>query len=257
MPPTLSLHGIDGCPAGWLVTSWHPDENISAHIYSTLEQFASQLSPDHIVAIDMPIGMPCPSHYPRACDTSARQALGSRACCVFSAPCRGVLDYLHDYRGACSWHKEATGKGISCQAFNILPKIHQLDNFLSSQPAIASFHEVHPEISFTHINGGDHSISPLLTRKASPEGAKARGNLIEQAFPGNMLNPAAIESLQQSLGPKTKHGKTRWALNDLHDALAALWSAHRIHSGEAITYPGPADQPASQDHTGKTMLIKA
>ena len=253
MPPTPSLHGIDGCPAGWLVTSWHPDESISAHIYSTLEQFASQLSPDHIVAIDMPIGMPQPDHYPRTCDIAARQALGSRACCVFSAPSRGVLEHLDDYAAACAWHREATGMGISCQAFNILPKIHELDQLLSRQPELASFHEVHPELSFAHINAISGQASPLLTKKSSPDGTQARLELIEHAFP----NLAELTTFYQNLGPKTKHGKTRWALNDLYDAFAALWSAHRILTNTAQSFPSKNTGKAPTDATGKTMHIEA
>ncbi|MDG1358305.1 MAG: DUF429 domain-containing protein, partial [Akkermansiaceae bacterium] len=60
--PTPQLYGIDGCPAGWLVLS-QPQGNkldvaISASIYPTLDQLATELHADDIVAIDMPIGMP-------------------------------------------------------------------------------------------------------------------------------------------------------------------------------------------------------
>ena len=263
MPSTPTLHGIDGCPAGWLVLSQKADNSgsLSARIFPTLDQLAPHLRADHIVAIDMPIGMPAPDHYPRACDVAARQLLGSRACCVFSAPCRGVLSHLHHYPSASSWHKHATGKAISCQVFNILPKINQLDTFLSLHPGIASFHEIHPEVSFAYMNGSNGKPTPILTKKTSPEGAQARADLIEQAFPTTLHNSEVMESLQQNLGPRSKQGKPRWALNDLYDAFAALWSAHRImtHSAEVL----PADHSAQPktlqqiDATGKTMQIKA
>ena len=73
MPTTPTLHGIDGCPAGWLVLSQKQDASLSARIFPTLDQLAPHLRADHIVAIDMPIGMPAPDHYPRACDLAARQ----------------------------------------------------------------------------------------------------------------------------------------------------------------------------------------
>ena len=263
MLTTPTLHGMDGCPAGSLVLSQKADNSgsLSARIFPTLDQLAPHLRADHIVAIDMPIGMPAPDHYPRACDVAARQLLGSRACCVFSAPCRGVLSHLHHYPSASSWHKHATGKAISCQAFNILPKINQLDTFLSLHPGIASFHEIHPEVSFAHMNSSNGKPSPLLLKKTSPEGAKARVALIEQAFPTALHNSEVMESLQQNLGPRSKQGKPRWALNDLYDAFAALWSAHRImtHSAEVLPEDHSA-QPKTQpqlDATGKTMQIKA
>jgi len=255
MPSTPTLHGIDGCPAGWLVLSQKADNSgsLSARIYPTLDQLAPHLRADHIVAIDMPIGMPTPDHYPRACDIAARRLLRSRACCVFSAPCRGVLSYLHHYPSASSWHKHATGKAISCQAFNILPKINQLDTFLSLHPGIASFHEIHPEVSFAYMNGANGKPTPILTKKTSPEGAQARLALIEQMFP----KLPELTTLHQQLGPRSKHGKTRWALNDLHDAFAALWSAHRIMSNTAQSFPSEHASKAPIDATGKTMQIKA
>ena len=172
-----------------------------------------------------------------------------------------MLSHLHHYPSASSWHKHATGKAISCQAFNILPKINQLDTFLSLHPGIASFHEIHPEVSFAHMNSSNGKPSPILLKKTSPEGAQARVALIEQAFPTALHNPEVMQSLQQNLGPRSKQGKPRWALNDLYDAFAALWSAHRImtHSAEVL----PADHSAQPktlqqiDATGKTMQIKA
>lgn len=259
MLTTPTLHGIDGCPAGWLVLSQKADNSgsLSARIYPTLDELAPHLRADHIVAIDMPIGMPAPDHYPRACDVAARRLLGSRACCVFSAPCRDVLSHLHHYPSASSWHKQATGKAISCQAFNILPKINQLDSFLSLHPGIASFHEIHPEVSFAHMNSSCAKPSPILLKKTSPEGAQARVALIEQAFPAAFHKPEVMESLQQNLGPRSKHGKPRWALNDLHDALAALWSAHRIMTHNAENLAKDQSTQPQLDATGKIMQIKA
>lgn len=262
MPPAPTLYGIDGCPAGWLVLSQPQGDiqaaPISASIYPTLDQLAPLLESDHIVAIDMPIGMPEPGHYPRTCDTTARQALGSRACCVFSAPCRGVLEHLNDYPAASTWHRSATGKAISRQAFNILAKIDELNTFLSRQTGIiASFHEVHPELSFAHMNASSGKASPILAKKSSPEGAQARATLIEQAFPQSPPLRELIQGLQPSLGPKTKHGKTRWALNDLYDAFAALWSAHRISTHTAQSFPSEHASKAPIDQTGKTMRIQA
>lgn len=255
MLSTPTLHGIDGCPAGWLVLSQKADNSgsLSARIYPTLDELAPHLREDHIVAIDMPIGMPDPGNYPRTCDVAARQALGPRACCVFSAPCRGVLDQINHYSAASAWHKHATGQGISCQAFNILPKINQLDTFLSRQLGIATFHEVHPELSFAHMNTSSGKASPLLTKKSSTEGEQTRAKLIEHAFP----TLPELTTLHQQLGPRSKHGKTRWALNDLHDAFAALWSAHRIMSNTAQNFPSEHASKAPIDATGKTMQIKA
>jgi hypothetical protein len=97
----------------------------------------------------------------------------------------------------------------------------------------------------------------VLTKKSSPDGSQTRIALIEQAFPGNLQNPAAMDRLNQSFGPRSHHGKPRWALNDLYDAFAALWSAHRIIANNADVIPAAHLGNPARDATGKIMQIQA
>src|SRR5215211_5272209 len=85
-----------------------------------------------LIAVDMPIGLP--SGAPRddgrrRADAEARAFLGPRrAASVFSAPCRPTLAAT-SYREACDLEVRARGggKGLSQEAYNIIPKIRDVD----------------------------------------------------------------------------------------------------------------------------------
>lgn len=78
-----------------------------------------------VVAIDIPIGL---FDGPRACDSEARKLLGQpRGSSVFSAPCRASLS-AENHRAANAANVRVTGKGLTCQAWGIAPKIKQVDD---------------------------------------------------------------------------------------------------------------------------------
>ncbi|MGA2402911.1 MAG: DUF429 domain-containing protein [Syntrophobacteraceae bacterium] len=63
---------------------------------------------------------------------------------------------------------------------------------------------------------------PLEYSKRPGFGFMERFRLVEQSYCG------AAEDIRQSIQPKDASG------HDILDALAALWSAQRIHSGTAV-----------------------
>ena len=72
------------------------------------------------LAVDMPIGLP--DDGPRLADQQARRRLGARRSSVFPTPVRATLDAV-DYPDALAISRRVSGKGLSKQAFNLLPRI--------------------------------------------------------------------------------------------------------------------------------------
>ena len=111
------------------------------------------------------------------------------------------------------------------QSWGIVPKIRELDAFLRSHPRLQPLvWEAHPEVSFRKMGG---RLAPLHAKK-SPEGRLERQRLISTRFGS---------AYKQALGGLPPGG---WAMDDLLDAFAVLWTARRIAEGRAVTLPsGP------------------
>lgn len=226
--------GVDGCRSGWLAvieSAGQLDALIAPDLDTILTTTGAVL-----IGIDIPIGIP--DQGSRSCDLLARKLLGRlRASSVFPAPVRACLK-IGDYQELSSLHKSVDGRGLTKQAFHLLPKIRQIDDSLVRMPEVASrVREVHPEVSFTIWNGG----RPMRFNKATPEGRREREQLIEREWPGQR------ERLVQGLRGN------RFEVDDLNDACAALWSARRIAAGTARVLPANAER----DSRGLLMRIEA
>ena len=126
---------------------------LRAEILTTTQLFADATS-FTTIAIGIPIGLARNGN--RMCDKRARTLLGApRSSSVFSAPPRDVLR-ANSYVDACDRSFGVCGKRISRQAFGILAKIRDVDAELqNAAPLIARVHEVHPEVSFAVMAGGE------------------------------------------------------------------------------------------------------
>lgn len=177
----MRVAGIDGCRGGWcLVTGTGSPRalKIEVGVYPTFKTTIDAAKDAAHIAVDIPIGLG--ERGGRACDLLARQALGGRWMCVFPAPTRPVLAAA-TYSEANRLHRDLCGKGLSRQAFGIMPKIAEVDGFLRSRPGSADrVWEVHPETCFAALNGG----APLLIRKAAKDGLLARRALLRRFVPG-------------------------------------------------------------------------
>jgi hypothetical protein len=101
---------------------------------------------------------------------------------------------------------------MSRQAYGILRKVDEVDDLLSKDPRLMRrMIEVHPEVSFAEWKGG----RALSYAKRKAKGRKERCNHIAKIWPGE------IERLRERL-PRSKY-----AVDDLHDAFAALWTMRR------------------------------
>ncbi|MBN9413833.1 MAG: DUF429 domain-containing protein [Candidatus Eremiobacteraeota bacterium] len=118
------------------------------------------------VAVDMPVGLPGPGQS-RDCEPAARRLLGPRRHSVFTTPPRRYLK-ARDFSEV---------QGMSLQSFHLLPKIRELDHWMTPARQARVF-EAHPELVFTRLAGG-----PLQHSKKTPEGRNLREKLLAQTLP--------------------------------------------------------------------------
>lgn len=185
------------------------------------------------VGVDMPIGLPGQAQ--RQSDSQARELLGPRRSSLFWTPPLCVLDAT-DHPEANRLSRENTGRGLSIQAFHLLPKVREVRAVLTpedlSPQAWPQAAEVHPETSFAVLAG-----QPMSASKRQPAGKAER--------------MAALAPEFDNLGtaPPSLSGATP---DDLLDAAAAAWTTRRMAASAAMVL-GQDDL----DETGYPMAIWA
>ena len=181
--------------------------------------FELSAAPD-LLAVDIPIGLP--SSGSRECDVQARRLLGrGRASSVFPAPIRRVLT-ASSHAEASESRFLAEGKRISIQAWAIVPKIREVDEFMrGTHPTRDRVREVHPEVCFYYMAGG----RPMSAAKKRKAGREERAALLRVQFG---------ESVDAALGDRRRLG---CEADDILDAFAALWTARRIRGGNEVCLP--------------------
>jgi predicted RNase H-like nuclease len=194
--------------------------------------------------IDIPIGLAEADS--RQSDVEARRKLGSRGVCVFPAPLRSTVEGTLDdasYAKASRFQSKdhVRGKGLSQQAWRLLPKIRQVDAFLRGNMSESRrILAVHPEVSFCIWNGN----IPIASRKRTGNGRAQRARLIDDQWPGQ--RDRLLTTLRSDRAG-------RFAVDDLHDAFAALCSMRRYRMGRAIGLP----RTTQKDARGLPMQIIA
>jgi len=214
--------GVDGAKHGWIAI-WRGASGLEFDVYISASRLVEAHRDAMVIAVDIPIGLSDAGG--RDADSLARRFVGGkRASSVFSAPVRGILDAT-TREEASRRHVEIDKRGFGAQAFAILPKIREWDSLLRADAhACAQVREIHPEVSFAALGGG----MGLVEGKRTPEGEAKRRVLLASVFGSD-----SVDALTASVPRK-------WAAtDDVLDALVALWSAERIHRGEASTLPSP------------------
>ena len=199
----MRVAGVDGTKGGWVAIVLEDGALADDLLLRPVETDFADLDDVEVVAIDVPIGFG-----PREADRAARMFLTGTASVVFATPPRDVLEAPF-----------APGLGVSAQAHSLGPRILHVIELARHD---RRFHEVHPEVSFRAMNGGQ----ALGHRKKSAGGALKRLELLRAA--GIDLNE--IE------------GSGSAPLDDVLDAGAAAWSAHRIANGTAKSLPDPPEE---------------
>lgn len=209
------LAGIDGCPGGrWaVVIADNKLRSLTVKVVEDLAPLIEDLRRGTLaaIAIDMPIGLL--DDRSRASDKEARALLGPRRSSVFPTPLRCVLDAA-DYAEACALSRQASGKALSKQAFNLVPKIAELDALIRPDDQHRLV-EAHPELAFTRLNG-----EPPADSKHTPAGRELRAELLCRELP----TAAVKDVLGSGLAP----------LPDLLDAASLVTTAARVKKGHEI-----------------------
>jgi predicted RNase H-like nuclease len=238
------LAGVDGCPAGWVVAFVH--QAVGETRIRIVPRFADVLAAAEapaVIAVDIPIGLPeRVGHGGRAAENAVRPLLGARQSSVFSVPARAAI-YAADYGEACRLAQQTSDppRKVSKQLFNIAPKIREVDECLRADAgAAARAFEVHPEVAFWRLNGGNalHEPKKVKSRPYLPGLALRQGLLIAAGLPADAVTAAP----PKGAGP-----------DDVLDALACAAVARRLHQGIAESFP----DPPPRDEFGLRMAIWA
>ena len=148
---------------------------------------------------------------------SGQELLGPRRSSVFPAPTRPVL-VAKTYNEACEIGRQADGRFLSQQAWAITKKISEVDAVVTPERQ-ETIIEIHPELCFWAMN----SERPLEYPKKDSLGMEIRRSLLKE----QLVDPVLFYNLRLT-------GAGR---DDIHDALAALWTARRFAAGSASRIP--------------------
>ncbi len=232
--------GVDGCPGGWIVvlaeaaTRAGQPVRMSSRLCATFAEVLNLPERPVSIAVDMPIGLlerAAPGGRP--CDREARALLRPpRASSVFSPPTRKAL-------AACRYEDVAAlnGAGMSKEAFNILPKIREIDVLMSAslQEQVV---EAHPELAFLGLAG-----RAMRHNTRTLEGRRERLALLRRALAKTCIDPVR---------ERASHGLRQVGLDDVLDACVLAIVADRRRRGLARRLP--AAEPL-RDAKGLRMEI--
>lgn len=221
--------GVDACPAGWVAVHWSPGVAPRAVVVSRLDALGEVVADTAGVAIDIPIGLPEAGL--RAADVETRRFLGLRRNSVFHTPVRAALE-APTHAEASAVSRQLTGRGISMQAYRLGPKLLEAEAWRHGVPV--PVWEAHPEVTFAVLL--DH---PARASKKTWAGMVERRDAL-----------AAVGIELDDLG----EAGARAGVDDVLDAAALAWSAHRLATGQGISFPDP---PEADPTTGEPMAIWA
>lgn len=203
-PAMVKVVGIDGSAKRWAIVSLVDGRFAEASIAESLTPPPVICSEALTIGIDIPLTSPDTGK--RSAESEARRLLTGRSSSVFSTPPADVLAEP-TYQEALALARRVYGYGISAQAYALRHAI--ADARLSG----LHLHEVHPELSFTRMNGG-----PGLAKKKSWAGLQQRLELLSREGIVLPADPGPVGQVPP---------------DDLLDACAAAWTAGRIASGQA------------------------
>lgn len=243
-----TIAGVDGCRGGWIGVTVRPGGKPEVSVDRSFARLVDRIPADTVIAIDMPIGLPDRiGRGGRGPERLVRPLIGMRQSSVFSIPSRQAvyaepgpfasLDALYAaHRRASDVARDTSEpkRGVSIQAFGLLPKIRELDALLRGRPELAArLHESHPELAFWRLNGERPVETPKKIRnRINPAGmAERRLLLVSNGFDERFVSsppPAGA------------------AADDFLDACAMLLIAARITRGLARPFPDPPDRDGHQ-----------
>ena len=230
----MRVVGIDGCKDNWMAVELEHGQFKQARLVQSLEQ-AIRAFPDAVAyGVDIPIGFPVRG--PRLADATARAVLGSRGRSIFDAVPPKLLK-LATYEDVQAAVEAARAKGIettcpSRQSWGLKKKMLEANRIAAADRRIF---EVHPEVSFWAMRGQ----KPVLESKRTWAGFWIRRRLLQRE---GILIPDAIENGELA------------GIDDVLDAAACAWTAHRIGRTHAAGHFPPPGQE-QPDENGRPVAI--
>ncbi len=243
--------GVDGCRAGWVVVLLQrkgKKHETQVRLCRTFAEVLALEPQPEVIAIDIPIGLlDKPEPGGRECDRQARKLLGRRASSIFSPPTRPMLKATS--------YEQVRQLGLSIQAFNILPKIREVDQLMTPMLQMR-IHEAAPELGFMSLAG-----VPMQYNKKTREGREERSQALQRVI-GPIL-PSAQQRTKEVRDLLYTHGnrsllppgegqdegnkdnrttpqqfpRSHVAPDDILDAYVLAWTALRIRRGEENRLP--------------------
>ena len=219
MASARTFIGIDGCRAGWFCVSLDALGNGSCCVLPDGRAVGELAETADSVLIDIPIGLPDAGPDGRQCDLEARQMLGrARAASVFPPPARSTLA-ASGYPEALELNRRATGRGLSKQVWNIVPKIREIDVLLHDSPVLRGvLRECHPEVCFCVLN----CQQAMRYNKKTREGQRERLDVLAHYL------PQCHSLLEQAC---TAFPRRQVARDDVIDAMACAVTARHGYGG--------------------------
>ncbi|HEY2946796.1 MAG TPA: DUF429 domain-containing protein [Micromonosporaceae bacterium] len=219
----MRVLGVDACRSGWVAVELADGAYAGARFAATLAELTD--GAHAVIGVDMPLGLLAGGW--READRLAAERVGPRRSSIFRVPPRPVWD-IEAYAEANALCRSLTGAGLSRQAFGLRRKLWEANELWDADDRL---HEVHPEVSFRELAG-----APVAYPKTTWNGVAMRGTLLAR---GGVCLPDDLAAAGLA------------APDDVLDAAAVAWSAHRIATGAARSLP----DPPQRDDGGRAVAI--
>jgi predicted RNase H-like nuclease len=207
--------GLDWASKGWFGVILRDNDTWDTDHFPTIWSLWKSHSDASRIFIDIPIGLPADSK--RACDVEAKQRLGQQGRSIFYTPLREAV-YDQNLEDAKETNEKA-GYSIQNQAWGIVPRIREVDEFLDMNPGARDrLFETHPELCFYSLNGRE-----MVPPKKTEPGIERRRALLADEI------PEASEIYEQAcdLYLTPEYASFVNAKDDILDALVAAVTARR------------------------------
>jgi predicted RNase H-like nuclease len=219
--------GADACVGGWVAVALVAGRVARVWFGASLGALLADEPAATVVGMDLPLGGVSDGW--RSADREAKRLLGVQHAKVFAVPPRTVWE-APTYAAANAQCRAITGAGLSVQAYRLVPKMLEAERYRDAGPH--ALYEIHPELVFASLAGG------LL-----PYGKKTwNGQASRRALLAGVGLVLADDLPEIADVPA----------NDVLDAAAVAWGAHRIARSVARCVPDPPDQ---YDHRGRPIVI--
>jgi predicted RNase H-like nuclease len=232
--------GLAWASNGWLGVILRDDDSWETDHFPTMWSLWKHHNDAACILIDVPIGLP--SDHRRACDVEAKRKLTEQGRRIFYTPIREAV-YEQNLEDAKEINEEA-GYSIQNQAWRIVPRIREVDEFFDMNPGARDrVFETDPELCFYSLNG--HEAVPP---KKTDRGLTRRKALLADAHTD--AESIYEEACARYLSPKyASFLRTR---DDILDAMVAAVTARRDPS-ELTHLPERGEPP--RDSRGLPMQM--